>query len=377
MTPLFVGGLLCSHFEGRAKSKDAAAEQRKRGILPGSGFVGGEGLLGVVIAALAFVQNRKPDCIGRVWLGVPWLARARGPILFGILIGGFVRTVCRQDIECRLTTDGFCGRSRTMRVLLVCLLLTLAGCATTRPQLPYPAFVQADELPDVFLAALPGVRAKQFAGNPQTRRSSNRIVLPAQWSGSSGAAPGKSLEIFVLFGEMSVGNLTLSPGGYAWFPPGFSGANLSTVYGAEILYFLDDANPQSQFRSPIIYSSEIVDWQAISNAAEQKGMMIKEMRHDPGSGARTWLLQVSPEARTPWQSRDRVLEGYLISGRYQGSECAAGESVNAVYTEGGYFHRPANTVHGGPDERALETSVWLLRVQGDSQPLVAGACTAP
>ncbi|MEQ8207099.1 MAG: hypothetical protein RIA65_13050, partial [Woeseia sp.] len=132
-----------------------------------------------------------------------------------------------------------------MRTLLVCLSLALAGCAATRPQLPYPVFVQADELPDVFLAALPGVRAKQFAGNPQTRRSSNRIVLPANWTGSSGASPGKSLELYVLYGEMRVGDLTLQPGGYAWFPPGFSGANLSTSYGAEVLYFLDDANPQN------------------------------------------------------------------------------------------------------------------------------------
>ena len=264
-----------------------------------------------------------------------------------------------------------------MRLLPVCLLLTLVGCATPRPQLPYPVFVQADELPDVFLAALPGARAKQFAGNPQTRRSSNRIVLPAQWSGSSGASPGKSLELYVLYGEMRIGDLTLSPGGYAWFPPGFSGANLSTTFGAELLYFLDDANPQNQFRSPIIYSSEIVDWQPLSNAAEHQGMMIKEMRHDPGSGSRTWLLQVSPEARSAWQSRDRVLEGYLISGRYQGSECATGKPVNAIYTEGGYFQRPPNTVHGGPDERALEASVWLLRVGGESQPVLAGACTAP
>jgi len=264
-----------------------------------------------------------------------------------------------------------------MRTLLVCLSLALAGCAATKPQLPYPVFVQADELPDVFLAALPGVRAKQFAGNPQTRRSSNRIVLPANWTGSSGASPGKSLELYVLYGEMRIGDLTLQPGGYAWFPPGFTGANLSTSYGAEVLYFLDDANPQNEYKSPIIYSSEVVAWQPLSAAPEDRGLMVKEMRRDPGSGSRTWLLQAKPEARIAWQRRERVLEGYLISGRYEGSECYAGKPVKGLYTEGGYFHRPANTVHGGPDERALETSVWLMRVKGDSEPVLVGECAVP
>ncbi|MEQ8207689.1 MAG: hypothetical protein RIA65_16055, partial [Woeseia sp.] len=65
------------------------------------------------------------------------------------------------------------------------------------------------------------------------------------------------------------------------------------------------------------------------------------------------------------------------SGRYEGSECYGGKPVKGVYTEGGYFHRPANTVHGGPDERALETSVWLMRVKGDSEPVLVGECAVP
>ena len=264
-----------------------------------------------------------------------------------------------------------------MRTVLIAALLIVTGCATTRPQLPYPVFVQADELPDIFLASLPGVRAKQFAGNPQTRRSSNRVVFPAQWSGTSGASPGKSLELYVLYGELRVGDLRLQPGGYAWFPPGYSGANLNTTYGAEVLYFLDDANPANTVRTPIMYSSEVVDWQPLSDSPQDHGLAIKEIRRDSGSGARTWLLRISPDARFQWQSRPRILEGYLVSGRYRGSECYNGEAVSAEYTEGGYFHRPAGTVHAGPDERALETSVWLMRVKGDAEPVVAADCTRP
>ena len=41
----------------------------------------------------------------------------------------------------------------------------LAGCAAGPAQLPYPAFVDVNELPDVFIAGMPGIRAKTLAGS--------------------------------------------------------------------------------------------------------------------------------------------------------------------------------------------------------------------
>ena len=95
MTPLFLGGLLRGWFERHAKSKAEAGERRERGVLLGSGFVGGEGLLGVGIAAVAFVQNKKPDGIGTEWLGPHWIAQIVGLVAFGFLLAGFIRMVKR------------------------------------------------------------------------------------------------------------------------------------------------------------------------------------------------------------------------------------------------------------------------------------------
>jgi putative OPT family oligopeptide transporter len=95
MTPLFVGGLLRGWLERRARSESEAAGYRERGVLLGSGFVGGEGLLGVGIAAVAFVQNRKPDGIGTGWLGPEWLAELAGLLVFGLLIAVFLRLIRR------------------------------------------------------------------------------------------------------------------------------------------------------------------------------------------------------------------------------------------------------------------------------------------
>ena len=93
MTPLFLGGLLRGFFERRAGSKEDAATSRERGVLLGSGFVGGEGLLGVAIAGAAFMQGKKPDGIGTDWLGPHWLAEFVGLLAFGFLIAGFIRLV--------------------------------------------------------------------------------------------------------------------------------------------------------------------------------------------------------------------------------------------------------------------------------------------
>ncbi len=257
------------------------------------------------------------------------------------------------------------------------LLVLFHACAGNRAQPPYPAFIQADELPDVFVAALPGVRAKQFAGNPQTRRSSNRIVLPADWSGTTGGSPDKSLELYVLRGELRIGDLTLRPGAYAFFPAGYRGANFKTGKGAEILYFVDDANVASVIGTPLIASSDSLGWRPLSSRDADRGLAEKELRRDPGSGARTWLLRVTPEATTRWQSRTRSLEAYLVSGRYRGVECVAGRPVPGEYRAGGYFLRPPGAVHGGPDEKALETSVWLLREHGESSITTADACLPP
>lgn len=95
MTPVFVGGLLRGWFERRAGSEAEAADRRERGVLLGSGFVGGEGLLGVGIAAVAFLQNARPEGIGTGWLGPEWLAQLAGLAAFGLLIAWFANLARR------------------------------------------------------------------------------------------------------------------------------------------------------------------------------------------------------------------------------------------------------------------------------------------
>ncbi len=260
------------------------------------------------------------------------------------------------------------------RTISICILwvLTASGCASGPPQLPYPAFVQVDDLSDVFVASLPGVRAKQLAGDPMTRRSSKRIDLPADWSGTSGAAPGRSLELFVLQGELRIADLELGPGGYAFLPSGSLGFNLSAPAGARILYYVNDVDPDAVIRSPIILDTNLLDWVDTGT----RGRFVKELRNDPGNGAMTWLLRVETGAASAWESSSAAREGYLVSGTYQHSECVAGTVHTAQYLPGGYFLRPAGIVNGGPLSKAMTESVWLLRRATSGATTAVSDCTA-
>lgn len=92
MVPVFLGGLLRKILERGAATPGEAEGRRERGILFGSGLVGGEGLMGVVIAGFAGWSAARGDVpwkLGPEWAGAaaPWLATA----VFAALIAVFWR----------------------------------------------------------------------------------------------------------------------------------------------------------------------------------------------------------------------------------------------------------------------------------------------
>ena len=123
-------------------------------------------------------------------------------------------------------------------------------------------------------------------------------------------------------------------------------------------------------QTPVILDARLIDWRP----TEYDGIAIKELKSDPGNGARTWLMQISPGASIPWQSSSVIREGYLASGNYQHSECVVGEIRTWTYTEGGYFLRPGGAINGGPEAKAITESVWVLRERSAGAERIADAC---
>ena len=98
MVPVFLGGLLRLTLQRRATTDAERVTRRDHGILLGSGLVGGEGLIGVVIAGAAgwaVSRGQTPWSLGVAWAGAAadWLALA----LFVALIAFFWRRVATAE----------------------------------------------------------------------------------------------------------------------------------------------------------------------------------------------------------------------------------------------------------------------------------------
>ncbi|NIR49239.1 oligopeptide transporter, OPT family [candidate division KSB1 bacterium] len=92
-TPVFIGGMLRMLLEKKATTPDEVTSRREKGVLLGSGLVGGEGILGIGIAAVAFIQGTAPAGIGFGWAGpfAPFVALLAFALLALVLVRSCLR----------------------------------------------------------------------------------------------------------------------------------------------------------------------------------------------------------------------------------------------------------------------------------------------
>ena len=88
MVPVFLGGLLRGNAERTASDDEERAERRERGVLFGSGLVGGEGLLGVGIAIVAARLGGAPQGVQPQF----WTL-----VVFGVLAWMFWKVCLRRE----------------------------------------------------------------------------------------------------------------------------------------------------------------------------------------------------------------------------------------------------------------------------------------
>lgn len=93
MVPVFIGGLL-RHFMTRSVEGETRSARQENGVLFGSGLVGGVGLMGVVIAAVAFITKGKPKGMGIEFDAIVFTAI--GVAAFAGLVAIMARSACRE-----------------------------------------------------------------------------------------------------------------------------------------------------------------------------------------------------------------------------------------------------------------------------------------
>ena len=258
---------------------------------------------------------------------------------------------------------------------IACVLgaLLIASCKTTGPNVPYPAYVVPwTDLPDMFIAGLPGVRAKPLVGaTSDATGGSFRIDLPTSWQGTSGAAPDKSLEIFVIEGELSVADVRLKRGGYAYLPPGTLGFNLKSATGAR-------SSLLPGRRRAIGGYPDAPDTGEHGTRLGRHGHR-RAVEERTALGSRQWCTQLAAKNRAGRGDSLGVVfrepRGLLPHRQVTRIPSASPASRAPIaYLPGMYLYRPGDSINGGPESVAETTSIWFFRELSESDETTHDRC---
>jgi putative OPT family oligopeptide transporter len=99
MSPLFVGGLLRHYVDNKFKSSGDEHKGKDQGVLLGSGFIAGEGLMGVVIAIIAVITSKQPKFFEIVYPS-DWM----GQVVASIMFAGLCYFIYYTAVKPRKTT---------------------------------------------------------------------------------------------------------------------------------------------------------------------------------------------------------------------------------------------------------------------------------
>jgi putative OPT family oligopeptide transporter len=102
MTPVFIGGLIRHYVEKRYKI-DGEEKGKDQGILLGSGFIAGEGLMGVVIAVFAVVMSKAPKFF-EIHYPAYWMGEVVSAIAFAVL-GWYLFSVAAKSRKAAMNKE--------------------------------------------------------------------------------------------------------------------------------------------------------------------------------------------------------------------------------------------------------------------------------
>ncbi|MBT8445917.1 MAG: cupin domain-containing protein [Gammaproteobacteria bacterium] len=226
-------------------------------------------------------------------------------------------------------------------------------------------FVQAQALPWEEQWPYPeGATVKILSRDTGTGAASTIIRYPAGWSAPAGAL-GAAEELFVLDGELTLGDRTYRQDCYAYLPAGHARAPAAAENGAVVLTFFDrepewlgaaasESDPSTDEASsdaiPFLDAFE-VPWECgeMDPAYADVGLRWKILRFDAARNDCSMLIMTPPHMhpsdwRGPQEVHDCVEEMFLISGDFL--------SNVGLMCDGAYFWRPPGIAHGPYGSRA-------------------------
>jgi Domain of unknown function (DUF4437) len=221
-----------------------------------------------------------------------------------------------------------------------------------------------------------GLKAKTLSRDPKTGAVSLLLSYPPGWrSRADSNYHNGDEEIFVLEGDLTIGERTLTDRCYSFIPAGMTHGPISTRNGCLALTFFSqepdviastESRPDSKLDRAIEYKNYFDEpWQLGITRAQSKTpppLLIKLLRQDEQTGARTWIAGVlADQPNSLWERHPTSEEAYLLEGEFRLAECLNGKIRMGLYTPGSYFFRPAGVAHVGPNSDAKGYAIWFFR----------------
>jgi len=251
------------------------------------------------------------------------------------------------------------------------------------------------------IPGVPDAEYKLLSIDPVSGARSQLTHVPAGWTRPKGYQ-SSGREIFLLSGDLTVGDDRMTKYSYAYYPAGYAQPEAHSEHGAEFLDWWEGepdfvASEQSRsgtrmdelvnhwnfYDEPWTKPEDFPKWAAVP--APPGVILLKLMRKDKITGAMSWInmsgahaakgsawagyVKWGTEVGGNWEVHTSWEEGIVVEGDMTMGECLPGRGeVVGTYTAGGYFFRPAGIRHVGP---SMHTDSYAMVLQRTGSPIWA------
>jgi len=213
---------------------------------------------------------------------------------------------------------------------------------------PWIEFVQSQLLPwqsKHLNAVRAGAECRELSFDEETGASSLLVRYPAGWTCERGALTVDE-ELFIIEGNLSIGEARFTDSSYAHFPAGYDAGTWIARRETVVLEFFSGRPARASSavafdERRVVSHLDALQVPYTGNFHPQfpPGAGRKMLYQDPNTQDTTWLLGTMP---LRWAERSEihptVEEMYLLAGEVHGNR--------GVMRPGAYFWRPASKAHG-------------------------------
>lgn len=197
----------------------------------------------------------------------------------------------------------------------------------------------------------PGVTMRMLSLDDETGAASTMLRYPPGFHLATPPALAADEEIFVIEGDLSIGDIHLGPHGYAFLPQGMERGAMTSAKGAVTLSLFSAApepggaagyRPDKRIAIPDTRSIGAATGprkHMNSEGFDHSGTVHKLLRKDPDTGEMSWLIGLLPGWATSQAETHPIAE----------EEFSLGGDIHmptGVMRSGGYFFRPPGIQHG-------------------------------